>query len=313
VKTIVNYLKDHIRDDFNPVVYIYFFVFVSASIFLNYYFRFEHNYLAGKHNVLSMFSYFLFYSFAYFGIALPKLIIQKKKEILTNPKFWIKSLIFLSLLSIAAGLHFFVKTVRFELINNYVFVIKLLNQFKCTLIYIIPFLIMKRIFDKDTKGLYGLKFRGQDLRIYFLLLLIVSPLIIGASFTPDFLKAYPRFKVWNIGEAFGMSKLAMTSVFEVFYALDFVMVELMFRGALVIGMAAIMGKEAVLPMVATYAFIHFGKPVGEAISSVFGGYILGVIAFRTLHIWGGCIIHIGIAYLMEIMGFLQFYLLQMKR
>jgi hypothetical protein len=313
VKTIVNYLKDHIRDDFNPIVYMYFFVFISVSIFVNYYFRFEHIYLGDKHNALGMLCYFLFYSFAYFGIALPKLIIQKKKDILVNPKFWIKSLIFLALLSIASGLHFFVKTVRFELIHDYIFVIKLLNQLKCTLIYIVPFLIMKWIFDKEVKGLYGLKFRGQNLKIYFLLLLIVSPLIISASFTPDFLKAYPRFKPWNIGEAFGLSKLAMTSIFEVFYALDFVMVELMFRGALVIGMAAIMGKEAVLPMVATYAFIHFGKPLGEAISSVFGGYILGVIAFRTMHIWGGCIIHIGIAYLMEIMGFLQFYLFQMKR
>lgn len=62
------------------------------------------------------------------------------------------------------------------------------------------------------------------------------------------------------------------------YAWDFVSVELAFRGFLIIGMIKILGKGAVLPMAVTYAFYHFGKPAGETISSVFGGYILGIIA-----------------------------------
>jgi len=313
VKLIVNYLKDHIRSDFNPFVYGYFLIFITISISLNYYFHFENHFLAGKHNVLGVLLYFIFYATAYYGIAVPKLLIQKQKEILSNPSFWIKSFLFLSLLSIAAATYFLFKTYKFELINDYTFAFRLLNQLKCTLIYVIPLLIIKKIYDSNTSGLYGLKFKGQDLKVYFLLLLIVSPLIIGASFTPDFLKAYPRFKPWFVEPAFGLNKLTMAGIYETFYALDFVMVELLFRGALVIGMAAIMGKDAILPMVSTYAFIHFGKPMGEAISAVFGGYILGIIAYRTKHIWGGCIIHIGVAFLMEIMGIIQFYLLQIKR
>ena len=76
---------------------------------------------------------------------------------------------------------------------------------------------------------------------------------------------------------------------------------------LIIGMVSIMDKKAVLPMVALYAAIHFGKPIGETISSIFGGYILGALAYQTRHIWGGVIVHICIAMTMEMMGFWHFY------
>ena len=72
-------------------------------------------------------------------------------------------------------------------------------------------------------------------------------------------------------------------------------------------MVKLLGKEAVLPMVSMYAFLHFGKPLGETIGSVFGGYILGVIALKKEHIFGGFIIHVGVAYLMEITAFWQHY------
>ncbi len=88
------------------------------------------------------------------------------------------------------------------------------------------------------------------------------------------------------------------------------MTELIFRGVLVIGMVSLLDRKAVLPMVAMYAAIHFGKPLGETISSVFGGYILGALAYQTRHIWGGVIVHICVALTMEIMGFVHYYLLK---
>jgi hypothetical protein len=57
-------------------------------------------------------------------------------------------------------------------------------------------------------------------------------------------------------------------------------------------------------MAAFYCTVHFGKLVGERISSYFGCIALGVIAFRTRSIVGGLILHLGIAYLMEIGGYL---------
>ena len=103
----------------------------------------------------------------------------------------------------------------------------------------------------------------------------------------------------------GLSQTQMGVIYEFFYLADFTFTELVFRGVLVIGMARLIGKDAVLPMVAVYAFLHFGKPLGETIGSVFGGYILGVIALKSKNIVGGCIIHIGVAFLMDIAAYIQ--------
>jgi hypothetical protein len=70
-------------------------------------------------------------------------------------------------------------------------------------------------------------------------------------------------------------------------------------------MMGVLGRGAVLSMAVLYCTLHFGKPMGEAISSIFGGYILGVVAYETKSIWGGVIVHIGIAWMMEIIAFLQ--------
>ncbi|MDP6435740.1 MAG: hypothetical protein QGG46_00705 [Gammaproteobacteria bacterium] len=72
-------------------------------------------------------------------------------------------------------------------------------------------------------------------------------------------------------------------------------------------MVGLLGKDCILPMVALYTSIHFGKPLGECLGSIFGGYILGVIALYTRNIWGGTIIHIGVALTMELAAHLQHY------
>jgi membrane protease YdiL (CAAX protease family) len=93
--------------------------------------------------------------------------------------------------------------------------------------------------------------------------------------------------------------------YEIAYGLDFITVELLFRGFLVIGMIKILGRNAIVPMAVIYCMLHFGKPMGEAISSIFGGYILGVVAYETRSVWGGIIVHMGIAWLMEIIAYGQ--------
>lgn len=93
-------------------------------------------------------------------------------------------------------------------------------------------------------------------------------------------------------------------MYEISYGLDFFSIELFFRGLLVIGLSRYAGEKAILPMAVFYCTIHFGKPLGECISSFFGGMILGVIAMRTRSILGGLIAHLGLAWLMEVGGWL---------
>ncbi len=78
--------------------------------------------------------------------------------------------------------------------------------------------------------------------------------------------------------------------------LIFFTIELFFRGFIILAFIKYGGKNVILPMAVFYCTIHFGKPVAECISSYFGGLILGAIVYNTKSIWGGLIIHLGIAW-----------------
>jgi hypothetical protein len=152
--------------------------------------------------------------------------------------------------------------------------------------------------------LFGLTIKGIKIAPYFLLLACLLPLIALASFRPDFLHTYPKVKNIAFISAYARPVWPWQLLYELSYGLDFLSIELFFRGLLVIGLARYAGEKAILPMAAFYCTIHFGKPLGECISSFFGGMILGVIALRTRSILGGLIVHLGLAWLMEVGGWL---------
>ena len=92
--------------------------------------------------------------------------------------------------------------------------------------------------------------------------------------------------------------------YELSYGVDFLSIEIFFRGFIVLALAHFVGRDAILPMAAFYCVIHFGKPIPECISSYFGGLILGVLTFETQTIIGGLMVHLGIAWMMEAGGFI---------
>lgn len=167
----------------------------------------------------------------------------------------------------------------------------------------LPLLFFKKLVDKNN-GFYGFV-KQPDYKPYLLLLCLMIPVIYWASLQPDFLKSYPSYKSNMAYQYLKIPEWLTAVVFEIAYALDFVNVELLFRGFFVIGISKVLGKDALLPMMVTYAFYHFGKPMAETIGSIFGGYILGVIALYSRSIWGGIIVHVGVAMLMELAAFLQ--------
>jgi len=298
-----------IKADFHVLSYIYTFVFIGIFIFLNYEFGFYRNVMRNSYFDGNSMLYFpLFYLFFYFAVAIPTLFFRKEYKKLNNAKFYTKSLFFILLYGLSIGFyaHKNIQISGFFFEENAYF-IRILSQLKSILFYFVPLFIFKNIFDKKIEGIYGLTQKTSHIRGYFSLFLMLLPFIILISFTADFQTAYPQFKPWYYDGVFGLHTAVYTFLFEVCYALDFVMTELLFRGALAIGMAAILGRSAILPMVAMYCAIHFGKPLGETISSVFGGYMLGALAYQTRHIWGGVIVHILIALSMEIMGLFHHY------
>ncbi len=159
--------------------------------------------------------------------------------------------------------------------------------------------IIHRFFHR-RQGFYGATFKGFEPKPYLLMLTVMVPLIASAALLPDFQKMYPRMQAVEYLQQPGREWEIL--LYQLSYGLDFFSIELFFRGFLVLGFVKWVGKDAILPMAIFYCCIHFGKPLGECISSFFGGIILGVVTYHTRTIMGGFFVHVGIAWLMEIGG-----------
>jgi hypothetical protein len=114
---------------------------------------------------------------------------------------------------------------------------------------------------------------------------------------------YPKLK--NIQFLSGQNQNGWHKLlYELSYGSDFLSIELFFRGFLVLAFMKYAEIDVLLPMAVFYCTIHFGKPLGECISSFWGGLILGIVTYNTRTIYGGLIVHLGIAWLMELGGYL---------
>ncbi|RYY85808.1 MAG: CPBP family intramembrane metalloprotease [Chitinophagaceae bacterium] len=169
--------------------------------------------------------------------------------------------------------------------------------FKLALTTLLLYIIWRR-FHSD-RPFYGTSRSAFGLTPYVGMLLFMLPLIAMASTQKDFLGMYPK---WQHIEAVRTSGGWKQALYELSYGSDFVTIELFFRGFLVLAFARYVGPAAILPMAVFYCSIHFGKPLGECISSFFGGMLLGAVTLYTRSIWGGLLVHLGIAWLMELGG-----------
>ena len=165
---------------------------------------------------------------------------------------------------------------------------------------VLPILWWFFVDRKQEKHLYGLNFNKVSWKAYFLLLAMMVPLIALASTQGDFIRYYPKV-ARLFSEEFPLN-LKQAGLYELFYGIDFVYIEFFFRGFLVIAFSRFLGPVSIPFAALMYCTIHFGKPLGETISSWFGGMLLGTLVYETRSIAGGVIVHMGIAWLMELGG-----------
>jgi len=311
MKVIINYIGSYIKEHFNLKLYISFTLFTAGIIFLNYYFDYEDSIIDPLKNYNQLILYTLSHAFGFYAVCLFSALITGRKKFLSNPSFWIVSITGFLILGFDRSFNYHHFLCSYVPYYASLFVRKIFNNLNCIWSMIIPLYILYLLIDRK-RGLqfYGLTFRKIPFPTYVILLLIVVPLIFAASFLPDFIDYYPVYKRcggYGFASFMNWQEWVSAVVFEFFYAMDFISVELFFRGFLVIGLVRFMGKDVILPMAATYAILHFGKPVGETISSVFGGYVLGIIALYSRNIWGGIFVHVGVALLMETFAFIRIY------
>lgn len=305
MKYLLSLIKEHTKQDFNIFYYLSLFFFTTLLLSLNYYFDLENSWIDRETgNPISIVLYFLLYGFGYYSACLIVSYFKPDTRFWSEGKFWLFSIFGLSVLSIDSGfpfLHSIISSFN-QSYQAYSWLYKIGNNSISLVVVVAPLYLFYRFIDTEKNGFYGL-FKQSSIKPYLVLLLIIAPVIMLAAFQKSFTEYYPIYKPNSIAELWHWPSFMPALVFEFFYGADFLPVELLFRGFFVIGMAQLLGKDSIMPMVVVYCFLHFGKPAGEAVSSIFGGYILGVIALYTRSIWGGIIIHVGVAWIMELTAY----------
>lgn len=300
MKEIIGFIKAYYKEVNKPILFICTF-FIAVLIWLNYQYHLEQRVV----NELGLpfpdiTGHFLIYMVAFF---IPYLLLRWKGEIKNRPtnSFIICLLLAPLIFAIKVGINTNVDLSGSSRWNSYW---NDIIYWPLRLVILIMLLAVCNFFLHKNKNLYGLQSGKVNFTPYFIMLLIMMPLIAAASTQPDFLEAYPKMKIILPLVADANPEWLYKLLFELSYGSDFFSIEIFFRGFLVIGFMKWVGKDAILPMACFYCTIHFGKPLGECISSFFGGMLLGIVSYHTKSIFGGLIVHLGIAWLMEVGGYI---------
>jgi len=297
MKKIVEYIRSFFNDVNKPVL-VSVTLLTASFIFCNYYFKIDKQ--IGEHSFPLRFFYRYCISLGAFIIPYCLYAVIAKKNYFSNKTFILLVLIAPAIFALKMEVFTQLPIIDEAAMNHY------WNRILFWPIRLVitasPLFIIWKSFYRDNT-FFGLTLKQFEWRPYAWMLLIMVPLIIAASAQPDFLHAYPKLKM--VSDAIGniprswLYKL----LFELSYGSDFISIELFFRGFLILGFIKWAGKDAILPMACFYCTIHFGKPLGECISSYFGGILLGIVVYHTRSIFGGLMVHLGIAWLMEAGGY----------
>lgn len=308
MKKIYNLLLNYIRYEFKATYMIYLLLFLIPATALNYYFNFEDDILKSKKEEW----YYFILCFFYYGIPLFYAVLVyiwqfKKKHLLLDKQFLFLLVLFPSIMAFDEAFNVHTKLlndVNDEILKYYLK--KTVNQSIRFITYFLPILFYYLFFEKDNTNFYGLQLKRADLKPYvFMMFGVMMPLIILVSFTQDFQEAYPVYNMTKYKDHLPGTYLQQVLLFETLYLFDFSYIELLFRGMMIHTLYKYMGVECVLAVATIYCTFHFGKPVVETASSFLGGTILGLLSLRTNSIYGGILIHAGIALMMEAASFAQ--------
>lgn len=234
------------------------------------------------------------------------ILFRKRYDLLTKPGFWFLALFAVFVFAFRQYVAYTIHYHGFEFGRFPHFTSRIVGDVLKMIAAMLPITIYWLWDRKQISSPYGFTIKNFNLRPYFLILLVMLPFVVGFGLTDHFTGYYPR-GLKNLTYYFGFNvepPQAYLLFYELIYGLDFVSIEYFFRGFLVLAFLKYVGPGSILPMAAFYVSIHFGKPMVETISSFFGGSLLGVLAFYSRSIWGGIVVHMGIAWLMELGAFI---------
>lgn len=312
MKEILDYLKKYIKEHFHLGLYTSVILFLTTTTYFNYIFDFEDSIIDSFRGTLWHWLYMsLFMGFPFLTICLLTHWWGQEKTWIKSKEFWLLFVLGFVLLGFNRTFYFHDEWMKELDFADLKFVRSIIWRGKSFLIIFGPIMLFYYWYEKNkdtSKDWYGLTLQNTDFKPYVILLIFVFVGIGCASFLSDLTNYYPRY-LRSGGEAFaqkhGWSSWIPVVLYQGTYGANFLNVELFFRGFLVIGFSRVLGGHAVLAMVGSYMFLHYGKPMTEAISSGLGGYLLGILAFYSRRIWGGVVLHVALAWFMELFAWLQ--------
>ena len=308
----IRYIRDYFETEFNLLAHVLTALFLAVAIYLNYTYDFYRTITLTYRDQLSSVFYILLLYLLAFMVTSAIVTFTKKRSGEERLPLWNKRFLFfgfigLIFLSLDSS-YYLMKFVRGTYHDNYyvsLWIHSCVSNLSSFISVIVPLYLVYYSVRFFKPEYYGLNLNGAQIKPYFWLILLMIPLIYLASFQPDFLHTYPTYSNYHEYRFLGVPQWVTAGFYELCYGFDFLSVELFFRGFMVIALSKFVGKDAILPMVAVYCFLHFGKPAGETISSIFGGYILGILAYKSRNIYGGLIAHLGVAWGMEFMAYIH--------
>ena len=298
MSAIFKYLQDFYQKEFKLSYFLLIIFLLGILIYLNYRHGLEDRFAAGGKTKLSHFvGYYLLYLIPFAAAFFLQLLFYKDCNYYKDYWFWIILLLAPAFFSFRVNFDFHQTIIKNIWSGDaQIFWMRCLNWVVRVFVLLIPVFIIWWLKDRHNQPFYGTT-ALKDVKPYLIMLLIMIPLIALASTQKDFLQMYPKAKF--IAQLDLPLKKWHYIFYEICYGFDFVSIEFFFRGFLILSLLKICGPHCIIPVACFYCTIHFGKPMGEAISSFWGGLLLGIISYNTQSVWGGLIIHLGIAWLME--------------
>ena len=129
---------------------------------------------------------------------------------------------------------------------------------------------------------------------YLWLALIMLPPVFYVASWENYQDIYPFYD--HAGRS-----LTDLLLWECFYLAQFLALEFFFRGFMVSQLRPWAGHGAIFIMVIPYCMIHFPKTASETFGAIIAGIVLGALALRGKSIWGGVLLHCGIALTMDLL------------
>lgn len=308
--SLLQIIYSTLKEDFNFFYYLIIVSFTFLGIWINYHVVDIELTIWKQDKTYEWLSFIFFYTIVYLFCLLVGELCKKGDFSWLNKEFFFKIVFIFSILAS-------VRSLVGAVVNSHLQSLKIAQPLEVFMRFnlwatgsflfsLVVLYIFYKVYDSRkynfNNNFYGFLLpKKKQLKIYIFMAFFVIPLVVISLLTQETMKKYyPLFenRIYSL-EKYNLPNWLSILIFELNYAIAFVRVELIFRGFLILSLVKIIGARAVLPMAVVYCFAHFGKPIAECVSSLFGGFLLGAVTLKHKSIVFGIALHIFLALSLE--------------